>query len=216
MSDTTTITTLFLDIGGVLLSNGWDRHMRQAAARHFDLDLDDFNERHHLIFDAYEKGQLNLTNYLDQVVFHQPRSFSRDNFREFMFAQSRPDPEMLTLIRQLKARHQLKTVAVNNEARELNEHRIRSFALGEVIDFFVSSCYCHCRKPEPAIYRMALDMSQVTPAQVVYLDDREMFVAAAAGLGIDGICHRSFTTTLAALADRGLTAGASPTEELPA
>lgn len=207
MSDTSEITTLFLDIGGVLLSNGWDRRMRQAAAEHFGLDLEDLNERHHLIFDSYEKGELNLADYLDQVVFHQQRTFSHASFREFIFAQSSPDPEMLQLIRQLKARYRLKTVAVNNEARELNAHRIRSFALTEVIDFFVSSCFIHCRKPDPVIYRMALDMTQAAPQEVLYIDDREMFVTAAATLGINGICHRSFTTTRAALAERGLIPG---------
>lgn len=216
MNTSTNTTTLFLDIGGVLLSNGWDRHTRQAAAQRFGLELDDLDERHHLIFDAYEKGRLSLTDYLDQVVFYRPRRFSHDSFREFMFDQSRADPDMLALIRQLKTRYRLRTVAVSNEGRELNEHRIRSFGLTELIDFFVSSCYIHCRKPDPAIYRMALDMSQVPPQQVFYIDDREMFVAAAAELRIDGICHRSMTTTQSALADRGLTLGKARPEEPPA
>lgn len=197
------VTTLLLDIGGVLLSNGWDRRMRKSAAQHFDLDYEEMNERHHLTFDAYEKGHLSLEDYLDRVVFHEKRRFTRKEFKEFMFDQSQPYPEMLTLIRQLKQRYQLKTVAVSNEARELNAHRINKFALSEVIDFFVSSCYVHIRKPDPGIFRMALDMAQISERQAVYLDDREMFIDVARELGIHAIHHTSYEVTRAALADFG-------------
>jgi len=198
------ITTLFLDIGGVLLNNGWDGQMRRLAAQHFDLDYEELNERHHLIFDSYEKGQLSLEDYLERIVFYRQRSFSPAEFRAFMYAQSRACPEMIELIRRLKARYLLKIVAVSNEGRELNAHRIESFDLTTVIDFFVSSCYVHLRKPDPAIFRMALDMTQVTLDQVIYLDDREMFIDVAKSLGIHGILHHNCATTEAALAGFGL------------
>jgi putative hydrolase of the HAD superfamily len=197
------ITTLFLDIGGVLLSNGWDRHVRRRAAEQFDLDYDEMNERHHLIFDGYEKGRLDLEGYLEQVVFHRERPFTREEFRAFMFDQSQPCPDMLDLIRRLKARYPLKTVAVSNEGRELNAYRIRKFALTEVLDFFVSSCYVHKRKPDRDIYLMAMDMAQVAPHQVAYFDDREMFVDVAASLGILGRHHTSAAGTLADLLELG-------------
>jgi len=60
MKKTTPVTTLFTDIGGVLLTNGWDRKGRAAAAKHFRLDLEELNERHHLTYDTYESGKLDL------------------------------------------------------------------------------------------------------------------------------------------------------------
>jgi putative hydrolase of the HAD superfamily len=202
------ITTLFLDIGGVLLTNGWGHDARQRAAQAFDLDYEEMDERHHLTFDTYEEGKLSLDEYLDRVVFFEKRPFSRDEFRSFMFAQSQPYPEMITLIRILKARYNLKIAAVSNEGRELTIYRIREFDLGSFIDFFVSSCFVHYRKPDADIYRIALDIAQVPAGQVAYLDDRAMFVSVAQTLGIQGILHTSHESTQIALAALGLSAEA--------
>ena len=198
------VTTLFLDIGGVLLTNGWDRQMRRRAAQHFGLNYEELNERHHLIFDNYEKGRLSLEDYLERVIFYQPRPFSYARFKTFIFDQSQPYPEMLDLFRRLKAQYPLKIVAVSNEARELNAHRIQKFGLVAIFDFFVSSCYVHLRKPDPEIFRMALDMVQVRPQEVAYFDDREMFVDIACHLGILGILHTDLAATRTALAKLGL------------
>ena len=67
--NTMRITTLLLDIGGVLLTNGWGRNSRKLAAETFSLDHDDMEERHHLTFDTYEEGKLSLDEYLNRVVF---------------------------------------------------------------------------------------------------------------------------------------------------
>jgi len=198
------VTALFLDVGGVLLTNGWDRRMRAKAAELFGLDYTEMNERHHLTFDTYEEGKLSLEEYLDRVIFYQIRTFSRDEFKQFMFAQSRPFPEMINFIRKLKARYGLKIVVISNEGRELTVHRIQKFNLGEFVDFFVSSCFVHFRKPDADIFRMALDMAQVPQERVVYVDDRAMFVEVAQGLGLRGIVHKNVETTREALAKFGL------------
>lgn len=202
----TQITTLFLDIGGVLLTNGWDHNARQRAAKTFALDYEEMSERHHLTFDTYEEGKLTLDEYLDRVIFYEERPFSRDEFRSFMFAQSQPYPEMIAFIRALKARYHLKIAAVSNEGRELTIYRIRKFDLGSFMDFFVSSCFVHYRKPDADIYRIALDIAQVSPEQVAYLEDRTMFVDIAQGLGIQGVLHTDYESTKAALAALGLSA----------
>ena len=201
---TTQITTLFLDIGGVLLTNGWDRKARKRAAETFHLDYEEMSERHHLTFDTYEEGKLTLEDYLARVVFHQERTFSPEEFRAFMFAQSRPLPEMIELVCRLKQRHNLKIAAVSNEGRELNEYRIRTFQLGAFIDFFISSCFVHYRKPDADIYGIALDIAQTSPEQVVYIEDRPMFVEVARAAGISGIVHTGYQTTKEALAGYGL------------
>jgi putative hydrolase of the HAD superfamily len=198
------ITTLFLDIGGVLLTNGWDRKSRTHAAEKFGLDYDEMNERHHLTFDTYEEGKLSLDEYLNRVVFYQERSFSREEFKEFMYAQSQPFPEMIELTRALKTQHGLQVAAVSNEGRELTVYRVEQFRLGRFIDFFISSCFVHYRKPDADMYRIALDIAQVRPDQVIYIDDRAMFVEVAQGLGIRGLLHKDYQTTQKAMDTMGL------------
>ena len=77
----TAITCVFLDIGGVLLTDGWDHHARKRAATHFKLNWAEMEERHHLTFDTYEEGKLTLEEYLGRVVFYQKRPFTRAQFQ---------------------------------------------------------------------------------------------------------------------------------------
>jgi putative hydrolase of the HAD superfamily len=198
------ISTLFLDIGGVLLTNGWDRTARKRAAEAFGLDLEEMNERHHLTFDTYEEGKLSLDEYLTRVIFYEKRSFTAERFKEFMFRQSQPLPEMIALIRRVKGENRLKVVAVSNEGRELAIHRTKTFRLEEFIDFFVVSSFIHIRKPDHEIYRLALDTAQVPPTEVLYIDDRSMFVEVARSLGIQGIQHSSVEHTQAVLRSFGI------------
>ena len=198
------ITTLFQDVGGVLLTNGWDRSARKSAARKFGLDYDEMSDLHRLTFDTYEEGKASLDEYLKRVVFYQSRSFSQEQFKEFMFDQSKPYSEMIALVRDLKARFGLKVAVVSNEGRELTEYRIQAFKLAEFVDFFIASCFVHLRKPDADIYRMSLDIAQVPADQVIYIDDRPMFVQVADGLGIRGIHHTDYQSTRAKLASVGL------------
>lgn len=204
MDNQTKITTLFLDIGGVLLTNGWDRAARKLAIQTYGLDAVEMEERHHLTFDTYEEGKLTLDEYLNRVVFYEDRSFTRQEFRDFMFAQSAPYPDMLELVAKLKAKYKLKIAIVNNEGRELNEHRIKHFNISSFVDFYISSCFVHFRKPDADIYKIALDIAQVKAEEVVYLEDRSMFVDVANGLGINGICHTDYASTVKQLATFGL------------
>ncbi|MGZ3523615.1 MAG: HAD-IA family hydrolase [Thermodesulfobacteriota bacterium] len=197
-------TALFLDVGGVLLTNGWDRSMRKRAAEAFGLDGNEVDDRHHLTFDTYELGKLTLDEYLDRMVFYKERRFSREQFKEFMFAQSNPFPQMLDLIRGLKKTYDLKIAVVSNEGRKLTTYRIQKFGLSEFVDFFIASSFVHFRKPDADIYRMALDVAQVPLDQVVYIEDRLMFVEVAQGLGIRAVHHIGFESTRASLGSFGL------------
>ncbi len=204
MTKPSRINALFLDIGGVLLTNGWDRNARARAAEKFHLDQDEFSERHHMTFDTYEEGKLSLDEYLNRVIFYQQQPFTVQDFKKFMFDQSQPIEAMIMLVRGLKNHYGLKTVVVSNEGRELTEYRIKEFRLYEFIDAFISSCFVHFRKPDEDIYRIALDISQVRPEEVAYLDDRKMFVDVARSLGIQGIYHTGYESTVAMLKDMGL------------
>lgn len=198
------IRTLFLDIGGVLLTDGWNSNARKRAAAHFKLNWAELEERHNLSFSTYEEGKLTLKEYLERVVFHQKRAFSQAEFRRFMFAQSQPYPEMIELIRQLKARYGLRIIVLSNEARELNAYRIRKFKLAKFVDAFVSSCFVHLRKPDLDIFRLALDIAQTPPQQIVYIENTPLFVQIAKGMEVHGIVHTDYPSTCAQLAALGL------------
>jgi putative hydrolase of the HAD superfamily len=198
------ITTLFLDIGGVLLTDGWSHEAGKLAARAFGLNSEELNIRHNEALDVYELGKLTLAQFLDQVVFYEKRSFSPAQFQKFMFAQSKPYPEMIELVRKLKARYGLKIVVVSNEGRGLNEYRIRKFKLDEFVDSFISSCFVQLRKPDADIFRVALDTAQVPANQVIYIENTRMFVQVAESLGIRSILHIDYKSTCAKLASFGL------------
>ena len=204
MKKATAITCVFLDIGGVLLTDGWDHHARKRAAMNFKLKWAETEARHHLTFEIYEEGKLTLDEYLDLVVFHQKRPFSRAEFRRFMFAQSKPYTKMIELVAQLKVRYGLRIAVVSNEARELNSHRIRKFKLNRFVDSFISSCFVHIRKPDADMFRLALDISQTPPEQIVYIENTPMFVRIAEGLGIRSILHTDYNSTREKLAAFGL------------
>ena len=204
MKKNTLITTLFLDIGGVLLNNGWDHLARRRAAKHFKLNWAEMEQRHSLNFNIYEEDKLTLEEYLGWLLFYQKRPFTRAKFRRFMFAQSKAYPEMIEFVRKLKAKFGLKIIVLSNEAREVNAHRIHAFKLDEFVDAFISSCFVHLHKPDAAIFRMALDISQTPAQQIVYIEITPMFVQIAEGLGIRGILHTDCKSTRAKLASFGL------------
>lgn len=201
------ITHLFVDIGGVLLTNGWDRHCRRRASEHFQFDFSEVEERHHLTFEAHEADKLTLDQYLDLILFYKKQSFTRAEFKEFMFAQSQAFPQMLDLIKELKLRYQLKVCVVSNEARELNEYRIEKFKLCDFVDFFISSSFVHLRKPEVEIFQLALDIAQVKPDRVLYIENTQMFVDIAQNLGICTLLHTDYASTCSKLEAFGLSLG---------
>jgi putative hydrolase of the HAD superfamily len=198
------ITHLFLDIGGVLLTNGWDHNSRKKAAAKFKLEMAEMELRHRLTFELFEVGKLDLTEYLDRVVFYQKRPFTQKEFRLFMLEQSKPHPKMIQLMAQLKTDHGLKIVAVSNEARELNAYRIATFKLDDLIDSFISSCFIHVRKPDMEIFQLALDISQAKIQQVLYIENTPLFVELAEKQGIRTILHTDYASTSKKLALFGL------------
>jgi putative hydrolase of the HAD superfamily len=188
-------TTLFLDIGGVILTNGWGRALREQTANQFKLDYSELNNRHAITFDTYEIGKISFDEYLRRIVFYVERPFSIEEIKEYIFTQAHALPEMIELIKEIKHDYSLSVVAVSNEGRELMEDRVKRFSLKEVIDFFVCSSFVGLRKPDYDIYRLALDFSQAKPEEVIYLDDREILVDIGCKMGLRGIHHKTADET---------------------
>lgn len=186
---------LFFDIGGILLTNGWGHESRREAAKLFNLDYSEVSELHTFIFNVYEAGSVDLDEYLDTVIFNRPRDFTREDFKEFMFSQSKELPDMLAWLKEWKKDCGFRIISINNEGKELNDYRVKKFKLHDCFDAFVSSCEVGIRKPDPKIFKLAMGIAQALPQQCVYFDDRKMFALAAQKLGIRAFQHTSFETT---------------------
>ncbi|WP_228098683.1 HAD family hydrolase [Pedobacter sp. MC2016-24] len=195
MISTSPIKVVFFDVGGVLLNNGWGHQSRQEAARVFGIDYSEMEVLHSFIFNIYEIGKITLDDYLDTVVFNHPRSFTKEDFKTFMFAQSEELPGLLQWLKDWKRSCGFRIISVNNEGRELNEYRIKKFGLHDCFDAFISSCEVGMRKPDPGIFRLAMGIAQVSPDECIYFDDRIMLAQAAQKLGIRAIHHQDFLST---------------------
>jgi putative hydrolase of the HAD superfamily len=178
------VTALFWDVGGVILSNGWDRAARAEAAKKFGLDWEDFQDRHELASPAFETGQITLDTYLQRTVFYRKRAFTREEFTAFMFAQSQEFPESRAILSELAQTRKYFLATINNEPRELNVRRIEQFNLRWEFEAFFSSCFVHIRKPDEAIYRLALEVTQRRAEECLFIDDRALNLECARQMGM--------------------------------
>jgi putative hydrolase of the HAD superfamily len=185
------ITTLFWDIGGVILTNGWDSYARRDAAETFHLDWEEFQDRHDLSFPAFDSGNISLNEYLNRTLFYRSRDFSREEFTAFMFAQSKEYPESRAVLDAAARTGKYFIGAVNNEPLELNEYRIEAFRLRRDFQVFFSSCYLHARKPEEMIFRIALEVTQRPAQECVFIDDRPLNLENPRRLGMNTIQYQS-------------------------
>jgi len=198
------ITTLFLDIGGVLLTNGWDTALRRQTAEHFGVDYSELDHRHRVTYDTYACGKMSLDTYLRQIIFYETRSFTPADVTKYILDQAKPYQETIDLIRRVKAVYGLRIAVVSNEGREVAEDRIARFHLKDFVDFFIVSAFVHFRKPDLDIYRLALDVAQVQPREVAYIEDRPLLCEVAASLGIHSVLNRNSAETRQILAGLGL------------
>ncbi len=181
------IRALFWDVGGVLLTNAWDREQRMRALEHFHLDEEEFHDRHEMVVSSFERGKITLDEYLDRTVFYRSRPFTREAFKEFMFSLSQPMPDVLSFAQSLADSEKDVIGTINNESRELNLYRIEKFGLRKIFRIFVSSCFVGFRKPERDIYGLAVELTQIAPEECVFIDDRALNLEQAARLGMKTI-----------------------------
>jgi putative hydrolase of the HAD superfamily len=198
------INALFWDVGGVLLTNAWDRTERTKAFEHFHLDPDEFHSRHEMVVSSFERGKITLDEYLDRTVFYKERPFTREAFRDFMFSLSQPFPEVLQFAESVANSGEYFMGTINNESRELNNYRIERFGLRKIFRIFVSSCFVGLRKPERDIYRLALEITQFPAQQCCFIDDRALNLECAAQLGMHTIQMQSLEQLQADLKKLGV------------
>ncbi len=187
----TDLTALFWDVGGVLLTNGWDRASRRRAAEEFKLDWEEFEDRHELLVPAFEKSQLTLEDYLERTVLYRPRAFAKQTFKDFMFSQSESYPETLAIVDRLARSRKYLLATLNNESLELNLYRINHFALRNYFTVFFSSCFLGVKKPDEAIYRLALQITQRSAEESLFIDDRALNLECARRCGMHTIQYQN-------------------------
>ncbi len=200
------VRALFWDNGGVILTNGWDRGSRKVAVEKFHLDWTEFEDRHELMLDAFEKGEVSLDEYLRRVVFYRERPFTIEEFKKFMVEQSQPFPESLEFLGKLARKRAYMMAALNNESGEINEHRIEKFRLRDYFEAFFSSCYLGLRKPGAEIYQKALKITQCKPSECVLIDDRGLNLECARELGIHTVQFQRVDQLRDGLKSLGVTA----------
>jgi putative hydrolase of the HAD superfamily len=198
------ITTLFWDIGGVILTNGWGADARRRAAEIFHLDWEEFQDRHDLSFPAFDTGHISLDEYLNRTLFYRPRAFTREEFIAFMFAQSKEYPESRAMLDKVARSGKYFIGSINNEPLELNEYRIKAFQLRRDFQVFFSSCYLQTRKPEEMIFRIALEVTQRPAGECVFIDDRPLNLENPRKLGMKTIHYQNAEQLRAELKNYGV------------
>jgi putative hydrolase of the HAD superfamily len=199
------VSAVLWDVGGVLLTNGWDHIQRYRVLEQFSLPREPFETIHAENNDAWEKDLISLDEYLARTIFYEPRSFAPEQFFEAMKQQSALHPNTaIDILRQVASSPDYAVGILNNESRALNDYRIEKFGLLEFFDCFVSSCYVQLRKPHPEIYKMTLDLLQRDPEEVVFIDDRKENIETAHSLGMHGIVHQTAEQTAAELGSLGV------------
>ena len=207
-TDVADISTILWDVGGVLLTNGWDHLERTAVLKQFALDPGPFEQRHEMANDPWEKGLMTAEQYLLQTVFYEPRPFTPAAFLQAMKERSVLLPHgAMRILQELAASEEVELAMLNNEARELNDYRIERFELGRYFDVFLSSCYLGLRKPDPKFFELALDVLQRDAEEVAFIDDRQGNCDAADALGIHAICYQDEAQCVQALERLGLDTG---------
>ena len=182
------IEVVLFYVGGVLITNGWDHVERASVLSHFNLDRAEFEERHPSPYDAWESDAITAEAYLDATVFYEPRSFTRDEFIDAMKAESKPLADnALGVLRDVAASGKWMVGLLNNESRLLHEYRMAKYELLQYLDVQLSSCYLGLRKPNPAIYRRAVDILGRPAKRILFIDDRANNTAAAAAAGMTAI-----------------------------
>ena len=200
------VETVFFDLGGVLLSNGWDPVQRATVLPKFDVSLEEYEARHEAANYFWERGLKDAHWFFEQTVFYEPRSFTFDELWAEVEGQSSVlYPETYEIIAKIRRTGRYKVATLNNESRELNDYRVRAFDLRSSFDFFVCSGYVHEMKPHPDIYRSALEISGTTAGASVFIDDKQENCEAAREAGMQAIHFESPGQLISVLTEIGIT-----------
>ncbi len=200
------IANIFFDIGGVLLTDGWNHVSRKKATEQFSLDFEEFEQRHAPLADALDTGQISVNDYIDKIcVFTKDRSFSKSDFYQFMKDQSQPMNDSLALAAALAAQKKYYMGTINNESIELGQYRIDQFKLTDSFEIFCTSGFLGTKKPDSLIFERALQITHKKAAESVFIDDRDENLVAPRKLQMNTIQFQNVEQVKKELAGLGVT-----------
>lgn len=93
---------------------------------------------------------------------------------------------MVERTRQLRA-DGIRTAMITNNVRELGDGWRSLIPVDELFEVVIDSSHAGVRKPDPAIFHLAMDALEVTAEQCLFLDDFPGNLDAAAAIGIHGV-----------------------------
>ncbi|MBS1988866.1 MAG: HAD-IA family hydrolase [Cyanobacteria bacterium SZAS LIN-3] len=198
------ITTIFFDVGGVLLNDGWNHISRKNAADEFGLNFEELENKHAPLADDLDTGKLSVNEYIDKAIFYQPRKFSKSDFYQFMKEQSVAKEDSIALAATLAAQKKYLMATINNESTDLNNFRIEKFKLAPYFSAFFSSCFMGLKKPDQAIFDRVLSITQKKAPETVFIDDRENNLVAPRSLRMNTIRFESVQQVTKELAELGV------------
>lgn len=117
--------------------------------------------------------------------------------QETCFADEELDPVMVALLQRLRPHYRL--ALLTNAWRGGRHVLTERFPLAPLVDDIVISAEVGLAKPDPAIYRLALDRLEVAPHEALFVDDKERNTRAAANLGIVTVCFETTPQTIGAI-----------------
>ncbi len=194
---------LLLDIGNVVIRWSQSRLLGNLAAATGRMPED--VERAFLgspLDGLFHKGRYSAAEFLSLLNAAFGTSVPADAFAAAWNDVFDPYPEAEALVRELAP--QIPLVAVTNTNALHYEHLRRAFPILGAFRAVVASHEVGSRKPEPGIFRAALDAAGCRPAEALFVDDLEGNVAGAADVGIPGIVFRGVPGLREDLAARGV------------
>jgi HAD superfamily hydrolase (TIGR01509 family) len=201
------IRTIFWDLGGVVLTNGWDPGQRKRVLSRLGVNLEAYEELHDRANYYWERGLLTAKDFFSQtVLLPNPKlDLTFDMLWPQVCAASKVlHPECLDMLAELKQMGRYRIATLNNESRELNEYRLDAFKLRSLFDYFICSGYVHEMKPNLGIYKSAIDISGFAASSALFIDDKPENCAAAEAVGMHAIRFESPAQLCTALVEYGI------------
>ena len=144
--------------------------------------------------DPYDRGDVSPETYWRKVAEDADRSIDAGQIRELaardVVMWSRLNPRMLAWREDLSAAG-MKTAVLSNMHAEMVQYARRNFPWVDRLNWATFSAEVRSIKPEPAIYEHCLRGLAVAPSESLFIDDREVNLAAARAMGIHGIQFKS-------------------------
>lgn len=148
---------------------------------------------------AYDRGDLDVNEYWKSRAQTFNANLSADQIAKLVRVDSQSwshlNPLSVEWVQQLHSTG-VRFALLSNMPLELKNYLVANLDLFSSFEHLVFSCDVHRVKPEPEIYQHCLGLLQLSPHEVLFLDDKPENVEGATTLGIHGLIFDSAENTL--------------------